>query len=107
MPRPLRVFTGSLTPPIIICLDNHDYFINSDDTCAVKFPNPDVAPIGYELTVYASDDTQQGEVSISCPQGLGTDFRYNGANMSTVNIPSLCSATFKNMGNTWAVIAKG
>lgn len=105
MSRPL--ITHNSAAPITIRIDYHDYFINSDDTCQVTLPNPNTAPIGYEVTIYGADNTQQGDCNVKCEQDQNTDFRAEGIESDHVAIACLSSATFKNMGNAWAVTAKG
>jgi hypothetical protein len=102
MSRPLIAYSSS--SPITVRIDYHDYFINSDDTCQVTLPNPNTAPIGYEVTIYGSDNTQQGDCNVKCDQDLNTDFRNAGFEADHIGIPSLSSATFKNMGMCWAVV---
>jgi hypothetical protein len=105
MSRSLITTTG--TSPVIIYMNNSDYIINTDGSCIAYLPNPAEAPIGYELTIFGADDTTQGETFVNCIQGTTSDFRFDGVHLQTVYIPSLKSATFKNLGNTWAVVSKG
>jgi hypothetical protein len=93
--------------PVIVYLNHCDYQINTDGSCIVYLPNPEDAPTGYEATIIGSDDITQGETYVSCTQATANDFRFDGSHLQSVYIPSLKSATFKNLGDTWAVIAKG